>query len=184
MLGHGLLYALGRALTYVVIGFLIVKSLLSAPSFSFFMQKYGGQALSPVLVLAGMYLLDMFGRGFTGFGFMDVSGLKARAGWFASFSMGVLFALAFCPVAAALYFGVVLPLAAAQSAPFSIPLTYGLGTALPVVGIALALDLGLTKISAITGIAGRFEKYARPATGWVFVACGVYLGLRNIFGIF
>ncbi len=183
VLCHGLLYALGRALTYVVIGALIVKSLLSAPAFSFFMQKYGGQVLSPVLVLAGMYLLDMFGRGFGGLDFLDLSGFKARAGWFASFSMGALFALAFCPVAAALYFGVILPLAAERSAPFAIPLAYGLGTALPVVGIALALDLGLKKISALTGLAGRFEKYARPATGWVFIACGVYLGLKNIFGI-
>ena len=33
VLGHGLLYALGRALAYIVIGFLLVKSLLSAPAF-------------------------------------------------------------------------------------------------------------------------------------------------------
>jgi cytochrome c biogenesis protein CcdA len=31
VLAHGLLYALGRALAYIVIGFLLVKGLLSAP---------------------------------------------------------------------------------------------------------------------------------------------------------
>ncbi len=183
VLAHGLLYALGRALAYLVIGFLLVKSLLSAPAFSFFMQKYGGQALSPVLVLAGMYMLDMFGRGFEGFNFFDLSKFKARAGWLSSLAMGGIFALAFCPVSAALYFGVIIPLAAARSAPLALPLVYGLGTALPVVGIALALDFGLKKLSVLTGLAGRFEKYARPATGWVFVAAGVYLGLRDIFGL-
>src|SRR3989339_1966196 len=66
VLAHGGLYALGRALAYIIIGFMLVKSLLSAPSFSFFMQKYGDQALSPILVLAGMYMLEMFGRGFEG----------------------------------------------------------------------------------------------------------------------
>lgn len=183
VLAHGLLYALGRALVYVAVGFLLVKSLLSAPSFSFFMQKYGGQALSPILVLAGMYMLDMFGRGFEGFSFFDLSRFKAKAGALSSLLMGVLFALAFCPISAALYFGVIIPLAAANAAPFSLPLLYGLGTALPVIGLAVALDFGLKKISAVTGLAGKFERYAKPATGWVFIAAGVYLGLKYIFGL-
>ena len=183
VLGHGLLYALGRALAYVIIGFLLVKSLLSAPSFSFFMQKYGGQALSPMLVLAGMYMLDMFGRGFEGFNFFDFSRFKAKAGALSSLLMGALFALAFCPISAALYFGVIIPLAAANVAPFSLPLLYGLGTALPVIGLAVALDFGLKKISAVTGLAGKFEKYAKPATGWVFIAAGAYLGLEYIFNL-
>ena len=183
VLGHGLLYALGRALAYIVIGFLLVKSLLSAPAFSFFMQKYGNQALSPILVLAGMYMLDMFGRGFEGFNVFDMSKFKAKAGALSSLLMGLLFALAFCPISAALYFGVIIPLSAKNSAPFALPLLYGLGTALPVIGLAVALDFGFKKVSALTGLAGKFEKYAKPATGWVFIAAGAYLGLKYIFGI-
>lgn len=183
VLGHGLLYALGRALAYIVIGFLLVKSLLSAPSFSFFMQKYGNQALSPILVLAGMYMLNMFGRGFEGFNVFDMSKFKAKAGAFSSLLMGLLFALAFCPVSAALYFGVIIPLSASNSAPFALPLLYGLGTALPVIVIAIFLDFGLKGLSAITGLAGKFARYAKPATGWVFIAAGVYLGLKYVFGI-
>ncbi|OGS06932.1 MAG: hypothetical protein A2270_00660 [Elusimicrobia bacterium RIFOXYA12_FULL_51_18] len=180
---HGLLYALGRAVAYIVIGFLLVKSLLSAPSFSFFMQKYGNQALSPVLVLAGMYMLDMFGRGFVGFNLLDLSKFKAKGGAVSSLIMGFLFALAFCPISAALYFGVIIPLAANTTAPFSLPLLYGIGTALPVIGMAVVLDFGLKKISAITGLAGKFERWAKPATAWIFIACGVYLGLKYSFGI-
>lgn len=183
VLAHGLLYAMGRALAYLVIGFLLVQSLLSAPALSFFMQKYGNQALSPLLVLAGMYLLGLLGEGFEGFNLFDLSRFKARAGGLSSLLMGALFALAFCPVSAALYFGVVIPLAAANSSPVSIPLLYGLGTALPVVGAALALDLGLKKAGAVTGLAGRFEGWAKPVTGWVFIAAGAYLGLKYIFGI-
>ena len=183
VLAHGGLYALGRALAYMIIGFLLVKSLLSAPSFSFVMQKYGSQALSPLLVLAGMYMLEMFGRGFEGFHALDLSKFKAGSGAFPSLFMGFIFALAFCPISAALYFGVIIPLAAKNSSPFTLPLLYGLGTALPVIGLALALDLGLKKISSITGMAGQFEKYAKPATGVVFIAAGVYLGLKYIFGV-
>lgn len=184
VLMHGLLYALGRALAYVIIGFLLVKSLLSAPSFSFFMQKYGNQALSPILVLAGMYMLDLFGQGFEGFNLLDLSKYKARAGAASSLFMGFVFALAFCPISAALYFGVIIPLAAANSAPFSLPLLYGLGTALPVIGLAVMLDFGFKRVSFITGFAGKFEKYAKPVTAWTFIACGIYLGLKYIFGLF
>lgn len=183
VLAHSGLYALGRALAYAAVGFLLVKSLLSAPAFSFFMQKYGGQLLSPVLVLAGMYMLDMFGEGFGGFNFLDISKFKSKAGAASSLLMGFVFALAFCPISAALYFGVILPLAASNSAPLALPLLYGLGTALPVAGIALALDLGLKKISSVAGTAVKFERYARPVTGWVFVGAGIYLGLKYIFGI-
>ena len=183
VLGHGLLYAMGRALAYVVIGFLLVKSLLSAPSFSFFMQKYGNQALSPILVLAGMYMLDMFGRGFEGFNVFNLSKFKTSAGAMSSLLMGLVFALAFCPISAALYFGVILPLAAKNASPFYLPLLYGIGTALPVMGLAVILDFGLKKISFVTGMAAKFEKYAKPAAAWAFIACGVYLGLKDIFGI-
>ncbi len=183
VLAQGGLYALGRALTYMVIGFLLVKSLLVAPSFSFFMQKYGNQVLSPVLVLAGMYMLGMLGSGFAGFSLFDPARMKAGAGPLPAFLMGLVFALAFCPVSAALYFGVVIPLAAKNSSPFFLPLLYGLGTALPVIAIAASLDYGLTRLPAVSGFAGSFQKYAKPGTAWVFIAAGVYMGFKYIFGV-
>ncbi len=125
----------------------------------------------------------LLARGFEGLNIFDVSKFKAKAGAVSSSLMGFVFALAFCPISAALYFGVIIPLAAKSRAPFSLPLLYGVGTALPVVGLAVALDLGLKKISCITGLGAGFLKYAKPATGWTFIACGVYLGLKYIFGI-
>lgn len=184
VLAHGGLYAFGRALAYAAIGFLLVKSVLAAPSSSFFLQKYGNQFLSPLLVLAGMYMLGLFGRGFGGLDLFDLTKLKAGADGASSLVMGLLFALAFCPVAAALYFGVVIPLSAARSSPVVLPLLYGLGTALPVIAAAVALDLGLKSTRALIGLAAGFEKHAKPATGWVFIACGLYLGCRYIFGLF
>lgn len=181
VLAYSGLYAMGRAFAYIIIGFLLVKSMLSVPSFSFFMQRYGNQVLSPIMVLSGMYMLGMFGRGFVGF---DLSKFKIKTGVIFSMIMGFLFALAFCPISAALYFGVIIPLAAKNSSPFFIPMLYGLGTALPVVAVSLALHFGLKKISFITGAALIFEKYAKPFTGWVFISAGVYLGLKYIFGIF
>lgn len=55
--------------------------------------------------------------------------------------MGFAFALAFCPISAALYFGVIIPLAAKNSAAVSLPLLYGPGTALPVIGLARCIAM-------------------------------------------
>ena len=103
-----------------------------------------------------MYMLGMFGRDFGGVNAFDLSRFKAKKG-----GRSLL-----CPWA-----------------PFSLPLLYGLATALPVIALAVGLDYGLKKLSAVTGLAGKFEKYAKPVTAWAFIACGVYLGPRYIFGI-
>lgn len=59
----GVLYTLGRALTYSVLGALLVASLLDAPLLSHFLQKYLNQVLGPLLILVGMALLDLLSLG-------------------------------------------------------------------------------------------------------------------------
>ena len=56
----GVSYTIGRMLAYAILGFLIVKSLLSVPLVANFLQKYMNKALGPVLVITGLFLLDIF----------------------------------------------------------------------------------------------------------------------------
>lgn len=49
-------------------------------------------------------------------------------------ALGVLFALSFCPVSAAIFFGTLIPLA--------LPSVYGIGTALPVFAFAILIATG------------------------------------------
>ena len=55
----GLLYTLGRVLTYAVIAALIVASVLSVPELSYVLQKYMNKLLGPVLIIVGMVLLEL-----------------------------------------------------------------------------------------------------------------------------
>ena len=48
--------------------------------------------------------------------------------------MGFLFAMSFCPVSAALFFGIVIPLALKFQSRIFLPFLYGAGTAAPVIG--------------------------------------------------
>ncbi len=55
----GVLYTLGRSLTYIVLGVLIVKTLVDVPILSDFLQRYVNKILGIVLILVGMVLLDL-----------------------------------------------------------------------------------------------------------------------------
>ena len=56
VLASGALYTLGRTISYVALGVLLVYSLVSAPVVSHVLQKYIGKIIGPLLVIVGMFL--------------------------------------------------------------------------------------------------------------------------------
>lgn len=180
----GLLYALGRMLTYIVIAVLLLESLLSIPSVSNFLQEYINKILGPVLIIAGMFLLDLLGLGFTGGGLSE--GVQKRvesSGIWGALILGVIFALSFCPVSAALFFGSLIPLAVKYQSGIVLPSVYGLGTGLPVLAFAVLIATGAQRVGQAYKKLVPFEKWARIVTGVIFILVGVYYCLVNIFGI-
>ena len=108
----GLLYTLGRVLTYALLGWLLVASLATVVGLSNGLQRVMNQLLGPVLILAGMFLLELIRWSRTTPNL--TAGLQQRAsnwGLGGAVVLGALFALSFCPVSAALFFGSLIPLA-------------------------------------------------------------------------
>jgi len=171
----GLLYSLGRSISYVCLGALIAGSLLSIPDVAFFLQSRVNQILGPILILAGIILLGWIRVNVPGLTLAEksVSRLKSL-GSLGSLLLGVIFALSFCPVSAGLFFGSLIPLSIQQSAPFSLPLAYGVGTGLPVMAFALAMAFGVKGLSNIFRKTSRLASGLRKATGWVFLIVGFY----------
>jgi len=172
------IYALGRASIYVVIGLLIAWGLASAPNLSTFLQANIGPFLGPVLILVGLALLDWIQLPLQfGVAGQATAGRMARWGLAGEFLLGALFALTFCPVSAALFFGALLPLVLAGSAPLPQLAVYGLGTALPVGVIAVALAFGAAGSARIIATIQSSQKYLRQGTAIVILLVGVYLTL-------
>ena len=69
VLSSGVLYTLGRVIGYTVLGILIAASLLSIPQTSYFLQNYMNKLLGPVLIITGLFLLEIFQLSFLGFSF-------------------------------------------------------------------------------------------------------------------
>ncbi len=180
----GLLYTLGRTLTYLVLGIVLVYSLLSAPSLSFVLQKYMNMVLGPLLILVGMVLLELitFNIGSGGISEKMRQRVEQSGIWGAGL-LGILFALSFCPTSAALFFGSLLPLAVQQQSGVLLPASYGLATGLPVLLFAVCIALGANWVARVYGKVVAFEKYARYVTGTIFILVGIYYTLAHAFGI-
>lgn len=180
----GILYSMGRAFAYTGLGVILVAGLLNVPAVSQFLQKYMNSLLGPALILAGMFLLELIQINPPGRGIGEgIQNRVERYGvWGAGF-LGLLFALTFCPVSAALFFGSLLPLAVKLKSSVALPLLYGIGTGLPVLFFAVIIAFGARMMGTAFNQIKQFELWARRGTGIAFVLIGVYYCLKHIFRI-
>jgi len=184
VLGSGLMYILGRTLTYTGLGILLVSSLLSAPALSHILQKYMHMVLGPLLILVGMILLELLSFTISSGGISEKMQRKVDTmGAWGALLLGVLFALSFCPVSAALFFGSLLSIAVSNESGVFLPLLYGIATGLPVAVFALLIAFGMQRLAEAYKALTGFEKWARRVTGVVFIGIGMYYSLTKIFGV-
>ena len=185
VLATGVLYTLGRTLTYLILGALLVTSLLSIPEIAMFLQTYMNKALGPLLLVVGLILLDVVPLRFaTSCGGGRVQKWAQSAGVWGSLPLGMVFALAFCPVSAALFFGSLIPLAVSTRSQFALPSLFGIGTGLPVFVFALLIGLGAQWVGKAFNKLTQIERWARRVTGVIFVVVGFYFTLVYLLGFF
>jgi cytochrome c biogenesis protein CcdA len=179
----GLLYTVGRTATYVLLGVLVVASVLSIPDVAMFLQQNMNKILGPILIVAGLLLLGLFSLRLPGVSAGNrLQGRVDKWGIWGAGLMGLVFALSFCPVSAALFFGGLIPIALEQESSILMPTVYGIGTALPVVAFALLIALGARFVGRLFNRLTVFEKWARPMTGFVFLMVGLYYVLVYLVG--
>jgi cytochrome c biogenesis protein CcdA len=180
----GILYTLGRSLTYITLGVLIVKTLIDVPILSDFLQRYVNKILGIVLILVGMVLLDLLRIPLTLPSVSEnVTEKLVNKGAIGSLPLGILFALAFCPVSAALFFGGLIPLAVKAQSGIGLPLIYGIGTGLPVLLFAFLVAAGTQYINNLYYRISKVEFYTKKVTGLIFIVVGIYYALAYIFEI-
>ena len=174
----GFFYTLGRMLSYAVLGFVIISSLLSVPALANFLQKYMNKAFGPLLIVTGLFLMDVFKFNMPSFSLSQKHQTKlAESGIGGSFVLGLIFALVFCPISAALFFGGLIPLALNNKMGITLPFVYGVGTGLPVLLFAFLIALGVTSLSHWFNRLTKLEYFMHKITGIVFILVGLYYAL-------
>ena len=180
----GIMYTAGRMIAYALLGVVIITSLASIPLIANFLQKYMNKILGPVLVIIGLFLLGIIRFNISG---LTISKEKqeslAQSGLKGSFVLGILFALAFCPISAALFFGSLIPLSLNNTYGIALPLIYGIGTGLPVLGFSFGIAFGTSTLSHLFNKMTILEKYTRKVTGVIFILVGAYFIWTHISGL-
>lgn len=177
----GILYTVGRVAAYVGLAFVLISTALSVPSVSLFLQKYMHLLLGPTLIILGMFLVGLIEINFKGNSVSESAKRRIdRLGVLGSLALGFLFALAFCPTSAALFFGNVMA-SLSTGSTIVLPLVYGVGTALPVIGFAVIIAVGSKKLGQAFNAVGKVERWARLGTGGLILVVGCLLTLRSLF---
>ena len=173
----GVLYTLGRMFSYSVIGIIIIVVGLEIPGVASFLQDFGEQVLGPLLISIGviMLIINRISLNLGGGKLSSIGEKVADRGMLGGFLLGALFALAFCPYSAILFFGVLIPLALKSTGGATLPAVYAIGTGLPVLVFGALLSLSVTKVSAWLNAVTRVEKVIRVAVSILFIGVGIYL---------
>lgn len=174
---NGLLYTLGRVLSYTLLGVVLIMILREGSSM-FGIQKaigtWGELLIGPMLLIIGMFMLFGDKLNLPKFGFNGNAEGLARKGGAGALLIGVLFALAFCPTSGVFYFGMLIPMSATATAGYLLPAVFAIATAIPVLIVAWILAFSVQQMSNFYGRIKTVQKWLNLIVGILFIVIGIY----------
>jgi cytochrome c biogenesis protein CcdA len=171
---NGLIYTLGRAISYTVLGVILF---FGASTFSIagFFQQWGERLLGPLLLIIGIFMLDLIRINFPGLGKLgDKMEQNSKKGFWQVLLLGMVFALAFCPYSGLLYFGMLIPITVASPSGLYLPVIFAVATGLPVIVLAWMLAFTVSEVGSFYNKLKTFEKWFRKIVAVVFILIGLY----------
>lgn len=176
---NGLLYTLGRILSYTLLGVVLILILILKEGSSMFgIQKtigsWGELVLGPLLFVIGLFMLFGDRLNLPQFGFQgNAEGLARKGGW-GALIIGALFALAFCPTSGVFYFGMLIPMSATATAGYLLPVVFAIATAIPVLVVAWILAFSVQQLGSFYGKMQKVQKWMNRIVGVLFIVIGIY----------
>ena len=174
---NGLLYTLGRVLSYTLLGVVLIMILREGSSM-FGIQKtigtWGELLIGPMLLIIGLFMLWGDRLNLPNFGFNGNAEGLARKGGVGALLIGVLFALAFCPTSGVFYFGMLIPMSATATAGYLLPAVFAVATAIPVLVVAWILAFSVQQMSSFYGRIKTVQKWLNIIVGILFIVIGIY----------
>jgi len=167
------IYVLGRMVAYMGIAYLLY-SFSEIIAISESIQNILGLLLGPLFLLVGILMLDI----------VHIHGLENKCliwmkKWTLSdrlvgpFLLGLAFAFAFCPYGALIYFGMMIPLSITSVNGLWVPLSFSIGTALPILLVALLFFWGWDSKKHLLSKFQTFELWLRRILAVFFIISGI-----------
>jgi len=173
---HGLIYTLGRTITYVGVAALFLMG-ANQMNIQRFLGTYGERILGPLLVIIGIFMFDLIRIKFSSSGKLaQKAEEKSKNGSFWSILfLGIVFALSFCPYSGVLYFMMLIPLTLTSPEGLLLPVVFSFATALPVILFAFLIAFTISAAGKFYNRIKAFEFWFRRIVGVVFILSGIFL---------
>ncbi|NHB69415.1 aromatic aminobenezylarsenical efflux permease ArsG family transporter [Perlabentimonas gracilis] len=176
---NGVIYTLGRAITYTLLGTILIVILRQGSSI-FKIQKaistYGEMFIGPLLIIIGVFMLDLIKINLKGSGKLSAKAEEKASGgshW-GALLLGIVFALAFCPYSGVLYFGGLIPLSVSSTTGYLLPFVFAIATGLPVIIFSWILAFSVSSIGSVYNKIKTFELWFRRVVAVLFIGVGLY----------
>ena len=170
---NGLIYTLGRTVSYTVLAIILF---FGADQFkiSGLFQQYGGKIIGPLLVLIGVLMLGIVKLNFPAFNSItERFQNQNKFSYWTVFLLGILFALAFCPYSGVLYFGMLIPLTISTSG-LHLPVVFAIATGIPVIIFAWLIAYTISGVGTLYNRIKTFEFWFRRVVAALFIGIGIY----------
>jgi sulfite exporter TauE/SafE len=170
---NGLIYTLGRTVSYTVLALLFY---FGADQFkiSGVFQQYGEKIIGPLLVAIGVFMLGIININFPAFDkIIKRYNERTKFNYWDVFLLGVIFALAFCPYSGVLYFGMLIPLTISTSG-LHLPVVFAIATGLPVIIFAWLIAYTVSGVGIAYNKIKAFEFWFRKIVAVLFIGIGIY----------
>lgn len=172
---NGLIYTLGRAITYTGIGLIFF---FGAEEFNIsgLLQQWGEKLLGPLLIIIGLFMIGAFNRiKIPGMGSLsEKMETRANKGFWGVLLLGIVFALAFCPYSGVLYFGMLIPMTVGSASGLYLPLVFAIATGIPVIIFAWLIAFSIGSLGNVYNRLKTFELWFRRVVAVLFIGVGLY----------
>lgn len=171
---NGLIYTLGRGITYTAIGLIFF---FGAGQFQFsgFLQVWGEKIIGPLLIVIGLFMLGVINIIIPGVGSLtEKIENNSNSGFWGVLLLGIVFALAFCPYSGVLYFGMLIPMTIGSASGLYLPVVFALATGIPVIIFAWLIAFSVGSIGQLYNRMKTFEKWFRRVIAVLFIGVGIY----------
>ncbi len=171
---NGLIYTLGRAISYTGLA-LIIYFGASRMNISRLFQGWGEKLLAPLLVIIGLLMLDVIKVKFPGFSALtEKIGSEGKGSYRSTLLLGMVFALAFCPYSGVLYFAMLIPITVASVSGLYLPIVFAIATGLPVIIFAWLLAYSVGSVGRLYNHLKVYELWFRRVVAVLFIGVGIY----------
>jgi len=171
---NGLIYTLGRALSYTLLAVIIFFG-ADKLKLSGWFQQYGEKIIGPVLILIGFLMLDVLKIRFSGFlGFNRYFEELRKVNYWEALLLGILFALAFCPYSGVIYFGMLIPMTISSATGLYLPIVFAVATGIPVILFAWLMAYTVSGVGTLYNKLRIFEIWFRRMVSVAFIGVGTY----------